>query len=88
MALDDTLVGEICHIKGRKRDAARYDPAQTPAERNDYEKPHPALRTPSQSPAVGNCRFGHTPPLQYSKAYRPRRTGYVFHQAFVQGLPR
>jgi hypothetical protein len=37
MALDDTLVGEICHIKGRKPDAARYDPAQMPAERNDYD---------------------------------------------------
>jgi hypothetical protein len=36
MALDDTLVGVICHIKGRKPKSARYDPAQTPAERNDY----------------------------------------------------
>jgi hypothetical protein len=36
MALDDTLVGEICHIRGRKPYAARHDPAQTPVERNDY----------------------------------------------------
>jgi len=37
MALNDTLVGEICHIKGNKPDAARYDPSQTPAERHDYD---------------------------------------------------
>ena len=37
MALDDTLVGEICHIKGKKPNAARYDPAQTRVERNDYD---------------------------------------------------
>jgi hypothetical protein len=36
MALDDVLVGEICHIKGKKRGAARYDEAQTTAELNDY----------------------------------------------------
>jgi hypothetical protein len=37
MAIDETLVGEVCHIKGKKPDAARYDPAQTPAARNDYD---------------------------------------------------
>ncbi|MGD0027298.1 MAG: HNH endonuclease signature motif containing protein [Xanthobacteraceae bacterium] len=36
MAINDTLLGEICHIKGRRPKSARYDPAQTPAERNAY----------------------------------------------------
>jgi hypothetical protein len=36
MALEDTLVGEVCHIKGLKRGAARHDPDQTAAQRNDY----------------------------------------------------
>jgi hypothetical protein len=37
MALNDTLVGQICHIRARKPNAARYDPAQTAAERHDYD---------------------------------------------------
>jgi len=37
MTLEGTLVGEICHIKGKQPGSARYDPAQTPAERHDYE---------------------------------------------------
>jgi hypothetical protein len=37
MALDETLVGEVCHIKGKQLGAARYDSAQTEAERNAYE---------------------------------------------------
>jgi hypothetical protein len=37
LALNETLVGEVCHIKGKLPGAARYDPAQTPAERNTYE---------------------------------------------------
>ena len=28
-----TIVGEVCHIKGEKPGAARYDPDQTDAER-------------------------------------------------------
>jgi hypothetical protein len=37
MALDETLVGEVGHIKGKQPGAARYDRAQTPAERHAYE---------------------------------------------------
>jgi hypothetical protein len=37
LAQDNTLVGEVCHIKGKQPDAARYDPQQTPAERNAFE---------------------------------------------------
>ena len=37
MALEDTLVGEVCHIKGQKVGAARHDPGQTPAQRNHYD---------------------------------------------------
>jgi hypothetical protein len=37
MTLEGTLVGEICHIKGQKLGAARYDPEQAPAERHAYE---------------------------------------------------
>ena len=32
-----TVVGEICHIKGRRPDAPRYDPSQTDTERNAFE---------------------------------------------------
>ncbi|WP_372027418.1 hypothetical protein P7L70_16605 [Tistrella mobilis] len=34
MAIDDTLVGEICHIKGARLGSARYDPAQSAVERH------------------------------------------------------
>jgi len=37
MALGETLIGEICHIKAKQPGAARYDAAQTLAERNAYE---------------------------------------------------
>lgn len=37
MAQDQTLLGEVCHIKGLRRDAARYDAAQTPSQRNDFD---------------------------------------------------
>jgi hypothetical protein len=30
------LAGEVCHIKGRKRGAPRYDPKQTPSTRHSY----------------------------------------------------
>jgi hypothetical protein len=32
-----TIVGEVCHIKGEKPGAARYDPDQTDAERHAFE---------------------------------------------------
>jgi hypothetical protein len=32
-----TVLGEICHIKGRKPGAARYDSTQTDEERHDFE---------------------------------------------------
>ena len=28
MALDETLTGEVCHIKGARPGSARYDPGQ------------------------------------------------------------
>ncbi len=34
MALGDTLVGEVCHIKGARPGSARHDPAQQPVERH------------------------------------------------------
>lgn len=34
MALDNTLVGEVCHIKGSRPGSARYDSAQSATERN------------------------------------------------------
>lgn len=30
------VIGEICHIKARKSGGPRYDPSQTPAERDAY----------------------------------------------------
>lgn len=33
----DTIIGEICHIKGSKPSAPRYDAQQTPAERHGYD---------------------------------------------------
>lgn len=32
-----SVIGEICHIKGRNSDSARYDPAQTDEQRNAFE---------------------------------------------------
>ncbi|RTM03881.1 MAG: hypothetical protein EKK31_17730 [Hyphomicrobiales bacterium] len=34
MALGDTLVGEVCHMKGARRGSARFDPAQPATERH------------------------------------------------------
>jgi hypothetical protein len=36
MAFDDTLTGEVCHIKGARPSSARYDPQQTDVERHAY----------------------------------------------------
>ena len=36
LALDETLVGEVCHIKGARPGSARFDPSQTDLERNTY----------------------------------------------------
>jgi hypothetical protein len=33
----DVMVGEVCHIKGRKPGSARYDPKQTDDERDAFE---------------------------------------------------
>ena len=35
--VERTVVGEVCHIKGEKPGAARYDPDQTDAERHAFE---------------------------------------------------
>ena len=37
MALNETLTGEVCHIKGARPGSARFDQYQPPAERHDYE---------------------------------------------------
>lgn len=37
MILDETLTGEVCHIKGKKLGSARFDPTQTDIERHAYE---------------------------------------------------
>lgn len=34
MALGDTLIGEVCHIKGARPGSARHDPAQSPTDRH------------------------------------------------------
>jgi hypothetical protein len=36
MALNETLTGEVCHIKGARPGSARYDPGQTDVERHAY----------------------------------------------------
>jgi hypothetical protein len=36
MAIDSTLTGEVCHIKGARPGSARYDPDQTDVARNAY----------------------------------------------------
>ncbi|MGC9953583.1 MAG: hypothetical protein ABSD21_04820 [Rhizomicrobium sp.] len=36
MALNETLTGEVCHIKGTRPGSARYDPGQTDVERHAY----------------------------------------------------
>jgi hypothetical protein len=37
MAVADTLVGEICHIKGKRPGAARYDATQPTTDLNGYD---------------------------------------------------
>jgi hypothetical protein len=37
MVVDQTLIGEICHIKGEKPTSRRYDPSQTNLERHAYD---------------------------------------------------
>lgn len=37
MSANDRLLGEVCHIKGKRPEAPRYDPRQTPAERHHYD---------------------------------------------------
>src|SRR4029077_18668931 len=36
LVIDDTLIGEICHIKGERPGSARHDASQTDAERHAY----------------------------------------------------
>jgi hypothetical protein len=36
IAQGDTLIGEVCHIKGAKSGSPRYDISQTPGERHGY----------------------------------------------------
>ena len=43
----DTVVGEVCHIKGERQGAARYDEKQSDDERNAYEN------------LIGMCRKHH-----------------------------
>lgn len=37
LVFSDTLIGEVCHIKGEKPGAARYDPLQTDEERHAHD---------------------------------------------------
>ena len=37
MVVDQTSIGEICHIKGEKPTSKRYDPSQTNLERHAYD---------------------------------------------------
>ena len=37
IVVGDTVVGEICHIKARRKNGPRYDPVLTLAQRNSYE---------------------------------------------------
>lgn len=34
---DGTVIGEVCHIRGRRPDAQRYDPDQSPEERHGFD---------------------------------------------------
>src|SRR5258708_28294581 len=36
MAVNETLTGEVCHIKGVRPGSARYEPGQTDVERHAY----------------------------------------------------
>jgi hypothetical protein len=36
MAFNETLIGEVCHIKGTRLGSARYEPIQTDVERHAY----------------------------------------------------
>jgi hypothetical protein len=36
LLIGETVVGEICHIKARRKNGPRYDPALTLAQRNDF----------------------------------------------------
>src|SRR5258708_34286141 len=39
MAVNETLTGEVCHIRGARPGSARYDPGQTDVERHAYANP-------------------------------------------------
>src|SRR5260370_35854748 len=36
IAVNETLTGEVCHIRGARPGSARYDPGQTDVERHAY----------------------------------------------------
>jgi hypothetical protein len=37
LIIDEVVVGEICHIRARRKGGARYDPALSPAQRDEFE---------------------------------------------------
>jgi hypothetical protein len=57
MALNETLTGEVCHIKGARPGSARYDPQQTDVERHQYQ--NLILMCPNPSHRHRRRRFVH-----------------------------
>lgn len=58
MALNETLTGEVCHIKGARPGSARYDPGQTDVERHAY--PNLILMCPTHHTVIDDDEEAYT----------------------------
>lgn len=75
MALDGTLIGEVCHIKGARPGSARHDPGQTDAERHAYAN------------LVLMCPTHHTVIDADEEAYTIDRLGRIKAEHEAQSAP-
>ena len=58
MAVNETLIGEVCHIRGARLGSARYDPGQTDLERHAY--PNLVLMRPTDHPVIDDDEDAYT----------------------------
>jgi len=75
MAVNNTLTGEVCHIKGARPGSARYDPGQTDVERHAY----------SNLPLM--CPTHHTVIDDDEDAYTVERLGKIKATHEAQSAP-
>src|SRR5271155_3399483 len=58
MAINGTLTGEVCHIKGARPGSARYDPGQTDVVRHAY--PNLILMCPTHHTVIDDDEEAYT----------------------------